>query len=252
MFKIKNSQCHKTLSSFLLITIFGLLSLSLQLSHAAVFGEIQRFQVSDSSQYPYNTVGQVENFCTGTLVAPNKVLTAAHCIYDFENSRFMPLNFFYLGRNGISKLGTALKIKSFVAHPLYLQTGNEHYDVGILTLESNVYIPTIPIRFNTANWSLDKDDLSFKSIGSIIGYPGDKLIGSMWFVVCEFKRQISNFYRPYYTCDTFGGMSGSAIIMSDQEGSYITGVHTNGGSFNSGLFIIDDIQTFVMQELLSN
>lgn len=240
------------LSLYLLITIFGLSLVSSRPSHAAVLGEIQRFQVSDSTQFPYNTVGQVENFCTGTLVAPNKVLTAAHCIYDFENSSFMPLNFFYLGRNGIGQLGTAQKIKSFEAHPLYLQTGNEHYDIGILTLETNVYIPTIPIRFNTASWTLDKDDLSFKGIGSIIGFPGDKLIGSMWFVVCEFKRQISNFYRPYYTCDTFGGMSGSAIIMSDQQGAYIAGVHTNGGAYNSGLFIIDDIQKFVLQEILRN
>lgn len=219
------------------------------LSFATVLGELQRFQAKDSTVYPYNTVGQINEFCTGTLIASNKVLTAAHCLYNTETQSLMNVDTFYLARNGIAQAGVAIEVKSIAPHPIFVETGLEYYDLGVITLKQNVNLPVMPVRFNMESWTLDTKDLTYRTIGSIMGYPGDKLLGTMWFVVCNFERQLSNFYRPHYTCDTFGGMSGSALVLSDENGYYISGVHTNGGSYNSGLFIIDDVQNFVMREL---
>ena len=46
----------------------------------------------DIGVYPWSSVGKIYNStggaCTGSLVGPNKVLTAAHCIFNATNTAF--------------------------------------------------------------------------------------------------------------------------------------------------------------------
>ena len=47
------------------------------------FGHDDRVPVNDTTQSPWDAVGQLEtasgNLCTATLIAPNLALTAGHC-----------------------------------------------------------------------------------------------------------------------------------------------------------------------------
>ena len=67
-----------------MLSIFIHLILSTPLSFATVQGQLQRFQVGQATQAPYASVGLINDFCSGTLIAANKVLTAGHCTYDVE------------------------------------------------------------------------------------------------------------------------------------------------------------------------
>jgi V8-like Glu-specific endopeptidase len=69
----------------------------------------------------------------------------------------------------------------------------------------------------------------------ITGYPGDKPRGTLWNTgVCQNWSHTCGSRKTYHMCDTYEGMSGSAIR---DGGNNIVAVHTNGGSMNSGVAI---------------
>lgn len=231
---------------------FLLLVVSAYIAQAEVLGEIQRFPVKDARQAPFSSIGLINNFCSGSLIAPNKVLTAAHCAFDFENQAPMPVTEFHLGRNGLMQRGVTFPVLSASVHPLYPLTGDPHYDVAVLTIENfGISFPVlgVPESLDFSTWTLNFQTLTFEALGSIAGYPGDQLSGTMWFVACMFEQRISHINRPHYICDTFGGMSGSPLLQKIGEQTWVIGVHTNGGVKNSGLFLRPDILDFIRQSL---
>ena len=50
----------------------------------------------DAMSRPWSALGRVNaagtSYCSGTLVGPALVLTAAHCVFDFRNHRWWPVN----------------------------------------------------------------------------------------------------------------------------------------------------------------
>ena len=47
----------------------------------------------DADVFPWSSVGKIYNSarssCTGSVIAPDKVLTAAHCLFNRATSRFL-------------------------------------------------------------------------------------------------------------------------------------------------------------------
>ena len=179
------------------------------------FGEDQRVHV-DVTQMPWRAVGLLEmrdGTCSGTLIAPNRVATAAHCISDGSG----PIKgmVFRAGARGNGEQGRANVIAAVVA-PDYTDEsappgGGNGDDWAILTLDRDLGTQLGIVR----PYVLGKDDMGRIASGDLIvsqaGYSWDTgayLSGHM-------ECQVFQAYRDgsfIHSCDTTQGDSGSPIM----------------------------------------
>lgn len=113
--------------------------LSLGLAHTTVHAADARIVggvVAANHAYPFMAAIEYASdgfqFCGGTLVAPNKILTAAHCVDTTE-----PVQVRLGTNNKTTNAGTLVNVTGQTAHPKF-NSSTLDYDVAIFTLESNV------------------------------------------------------------------------------------------------------------------
>ena len=208
---------------------------------ATVFGEDDRVQVEDTTEWPYRIIahlvvfdefGEASHQCSGILLNYDVVLTAAHCVWDDYSDEpfgsiivvpgddgFLPFPFGAGGANGLS-----------ISIPRgYRETDEPEFDFGLVHLEVRDFGAEIG-PFAILSTATDDFFNHPETILLSSGYPGDKPFGTQWSVGAYVDHVEPTLI--YALMDSFGGQSGAPMFGVNliSEESAVVGVFTSASA----------------------
>lgn len=209
-----------------------------------IHGEDER-RLTDSAAYPWRAIGRVNRstggFCTGTVVAPFYVLTAAHCLWNKRAGTWLrPDALHFLAgynRGAYVAHATVTDYQLAPGHPgrPNPQRVSAVHDWALLRLSSSMadvtgIIPLIDIpgvELMKLGLSIDSDP----PVGAVLqaGYSQDKAHILSRHDPCAVVSQGYGGALIYHSCDATRGDSGSPLLFRTTDRYEVFALHVATG-----------------------
>lgn len=231
-------------------TLFGRAQNKSKNNPESILGTDNRVLITKTTSYPYRAITKVSSSnlgdCTGFLVGVHTVLTAGHCVYDYNTKSWAQGLIVVPGMSGTYAPYGSYISSDFVVPTSWYYYGDANFDYAVIQLPYDIGKITGYFGTYYTTGSLNGQPTY------VTGYPGDKDYGTMW--RSSGAIQDTWQYRLFYSNDTTRGDSGSPVFQNRAGcGMCVLAIHAYGlnnssiteQTWNSGTRITADVYKFI-------